>query len=57
MPLRSDFLSDLKERDIFCIVHMGYTISSVFCSALGQPLKISSKKISTIPLIPIFNNF
>ena len=57
MPLRSDLLSDLKELDIFHIVHMGYTISSVFCSALGQPLKISSKKISTIPLIPIFNNF
>ena len=54
MPLRSDFLSDLKERDIFCIVHTGYTISSVFCSALGQPLKISSKKISTIPQYTYF---
>ena len=33
------------------------SISSVFCSSLGQPLKIPSKKNHPFPCIPIFNNF
>ena len=31
-------------------------VSSVFCSALGQPFKIPSKKISLIPLYNYFDN-
>ena len=32
-------------------------VSSVFCSALEQPLKIPSKKLSPIPLYTHFENF